>query len=141
MESISSGVTLSDSGIVMGEWSEVSSNHLLRRLRKVRHSDSDWLSDVFILAKLAHTVLSEYPHYRSVPVFTSAKHSTSLFIAMAETASSSDEWDAFANVTDNDVFSAVNIARWILGLSQQTSSSVVFVEGPFARSSRMEVAS
>lgn len=122
-----SGLTLSKDGVVSGCWSESSSSLLLRSIRK--SVPGDWLGDVFFLAQLAHEILTEYPSYSSLPIFTENKRSTSLSLEILKLING-DEWDVVYRVSDDEFIAATNIARWILRLPQQTDAPLVFVSGP-----------
>jgi hypothetical protein len=124
-----SGLTLSDDGVVTGCWSECSSSLLLRKIRL--SAPGDRLGDIFVIARLAFDVLSDHPGYKSVPVFSGSTRRTSLCLELMSIARGAD-WDAIERASDDDVIAATNIARWILQLPQQTSSPIVFVDGPGA---------
>lgn len=125
-----SGLTLSEDGVVSGCWSECASSILLGKIRDSVPGDE--LDDIFVIARLAHRVFSERKECRITPVFgSSSRGNTSTCLEMMRIADVED-WDAFERASDEDIVSGVNIARWILRLPQQTSSPIVFVEGPRA---------
>lgn len=128
-------IALSSDGVVLEkELDDDGSTVFLREVRKAKPDGGP--GDILVLARLAHEVLTETSESRLWPLFSASAPSkaSSLFKAMV-LASRAEDAEALEGASDEDVLVASNIARWLIGIPQQTSTAatVVFVDPPVGR--------
>jgi hypothetical protein len=126
--------------MVLGpEWTVDNCRAVLRFLRKTETEfQGDWdreelESDVLVSAKLFHEVLTESPTAARWPLFANTSRRPSLFKATVRYAVDREELSALVRLSDQSSLLAANIARWMLQLPQQSSSTIVFSTPPAPR--------
>jgi hypothetical protein len=127
---------IADGVVVSSAWTDDHCRELLRSLRLARAAAPDDLGDpvvdVAVAARIFHEVLDLHPTAQRWPVFAGGRKQQSLFKCAVLHAVDGDDPGAAAllRVDDDEALLAANVARWMLRLPQQTSSTLVFATPP-----------
>ncbi len=124
-------------GVFVGPaWTDESCRELLRALRKVRAVAPDnpdaaeCATDVWVVARVFHEVLTLHPASTRWPIFAGSKPRSSLFKAAITHAYDPGDLSALARLSNDSALAAANVARWLMRLPRQTSATVVFTQPP-----------
>lgn len=130
-------------GMVVGPaWTDHLSRELLRALRLARPAapdpDQESPDDFAMACRVYHEVLTLCPGSAQWPVFAYGNPRPSLFkhAVVAVAGFDNGALDALCRLDEHEHLLATNVARWLLRMPQQASSTVVFVTPPAAHSPR-----